>query len=63
MSLDQLFLCRPAVSPSWPCALSPLTPVPGLLLCGAGAHPGGGVMGAPGLLASQAAAAMATAGR
>jgi phytoene dehydrogenase-like protein len=30
------------------------TPVPGLYLCGAGAHPGGGVMGAPGRNAAAA---------
>lgn len=30
------------------------TPVPGLYLCGAGAHPGGGVMGAPGRNAAMA---------
>ena len=29
------------------------TPIEGLYLCGAGTHPGGGVMGAPGLNASQ----------
>ena len=29
-------------------------PVPGLYLCGAGAHPGGGVTGAPGHNAAQA---------
>ena len=30
------------------------TPLPGLYLCGSGAHPGGGVCGAPGLNASRA---------
>jgi phytoene dehydrogenase-like protein len=30
------------------------TPVRGLYLCGSGAHPGGGVMGTPGLNASKA---------
>jgi phytoene dehydrogenase-like protein len=43
MSLDQLLSLRPA-----PQAGSYRTPVPGLYLCGSGAHPGGGVMGAPG---------------
>ena len=35
--------------------MSPCTPVSGLFLCGSGAHPGGGVMGAPGRLAAEAA--------
>ncbi|XP_076058041.1 pyridine nucleotide-disulfide oxidoreductase domain-containing protein 2-like [Oratosquilla oratoria] len=52
MSLHQLYMCRP--SPSLP---TPYTPVKGLWLCGAGAHPGGGVMGAPGRLAALAALA------
>lgn len=43
MSLDQLFLLRPAAA-----AGSYRTPVVGLYLGGAGTHPGGGVMGAPG---------------
>lgn len=59
MGLSQLFLCRPvtpaAESLNVPEATSPMTPVPGLLLCGAAAHPGGGVMGAPGRLAAEAA--------
>ncbi|KAG0716905.1 Pyridine nucleotide-disulfide oxidoreductase domain-containing protein 2 [Chionoecetes opilio] len=50
MSLDQLFVSRPS-----PLQAGPTTPIPGLLLCGAGAHPGGGVMGAAGRLASLAA--------
>ena len=29
------------------------SPIQGLYLCGSGAHPGGGVMGAPGRLAAQ----------
>lgn len=43
MSLDQLLWTRPA-----PGAARYRTPVPNVYLCGAGAHPGGGVMGAPG---------------
>lgn len=43
MSLDQLWAARPALG-----AGSYRTPVPGLWLCGAGSHPGGGVTGAPG---------------
>jgi phytoene dehydrogenase-like protein len=44
MSLDQMFVMRPA-----PGFARYRTPVAGLFLCGSGAHPGGGVMGAPGL--------------
>jgi len=43
MSLDQMFVMRPLAG--W---ASYRTPVRGLYLCGSGAHPGGGVMGAPG---------------
>jgi phytoene dehydrogenase-like protein len=43
MSLDQMFVMRPAAG--W---ARYRTPVTGLYLCGSGAHPGGGVMGAPG---------------
>jgi len=43
MSLDQMFSLRPAAG--W---ARYRTPVRGLYLCGSGAHPGGGVMGAPG---------------
>ncbi len=43
MSLDRLLFMRPL--PGWS---SYKTPVPGLWLCGAGTHPGGGVMGACG---------------
>jgi phytoene dehydrogenase-like protein len=43
MSLDQMFVLRPLAG--W---AKYRTPVPGLYLCGSGAHPGGGVMGAPG---------------
>ncbi len=43
MSLDQMFAMRPLAG--W---ARYRTPVEGLYLCGSGAHPGGGVMGAPG---------------
>ena len=43
MSLDRLFFLRPL--PGW---ARYRTPIPGLYLCGAGTHPGGGVMGACG---------------
>ena len=43
LSLDQLFFMRPV--PGWS---QYRTPIRGLYLCGAGAHPGGGVTGAPG---------------
>ena len=47
--LDQLFFMRPL--PGW---AHYRTPVPGLYLCGAGTHPGGGVTGAPGYNAARA---------
>jgi phytoene dehydrogenase-like protein len=50
MGLDQLFWLRP--SPGW---AGYRTLVPGLYLCGAGAHPGGGVLGAPGRNAARVA--------
>jgi phytoene dehydrogenase-like protein len=43
MSLNQLFSARPL-----PRLSSYRTPIEGYYLCGAGTHPGGGVMGAPG---------------
>ena len=43
MSLDQMFVMRPVAG--W---ARYQTPIRGLYLCGSGAHPGGGVMGAPG---------------
>ena len=43
LRLEQLFFMRPV--PGW---AKYRTPVTGLYLCGAGAHPGGGVTGAPG---------------
>ena len=43
LSLDQMFSSRPALG-----SADYRTPVDGLYLCGSGAHPGGGVTGAPG---------------
>jgi phytoene dehydrogenase-like protein len=43
LNLEQLFFMRPV--PGWS---QYRTPLDGLYLCGAGAHPGGGVTGAPG---------------
>jgi phytoene dehydrogenase-like protein len=48
MSLDQMFSMRPVAG--W---ARYRTPLPGLYLCGSGAHPGGGVMGAPGYNAAR----------
>ena len=52
MSLDRLAFMRPA--PGW---ARHATPIAGLWLCGAGTHPGGGVMGACGRNAARAALA------
>jgi phytoene dehydrogenase-like protein len=49
MSLDQMFVMRPVAG--WG---RYRTPVRNLYLCGSGAHPGGGVMGAPGHNAARA---------
>jgi phytoene dehydrogenase-like protein len=49
LSLDQLFSARPALGHA-----DYRMPVPGLYLCGSGAHPGGGVTGAPGHNAARA---------
>jgi phytoene dehydrogenase-like protein len=43
LALDQFLMLRPV-----PGAAQYATPVPGLYLCGAGCHPGGGVMGSAG---------------
>lgn len=45
ISLDQLYFMRPT-----PEFCDYRSPISGLYLCGSGAHPGGGVMGAPGRL-------------
>jgi phytoene dehydrogenase-like protein len=47
LTLDQLFFLRPVAG--W---AQFKTPIRDLFLCGSGAHPGGGVMGAPGKLAA-----------
>jgi phytoene dehydrogenase-like protein len=43
LTLEQLFFLRPA--PAW---AQYTTPIRNLWMCGSGAHPGGGIMGAPG---------------
>jgi phytoene dehydrogenase-like protein len=43
LTLDQLFSARPVLGHA-----DYRMPVPGLYLCGSGAHPGGGITGAPG---------------
>ena len=48
MTLDQLFVFRPV-----PGYARYRTPIRGLYLCGAAAHPGGGVMGTSGLNAAR----------
>ncbi len=48
MTVDQLFFMRPLAKYA-KCR----TPIRNLYLCGAGAHPGGGVMGAPGYIAAK----------
>jgi phytoene dehydrogenase-like protein len=49
LSFDQFFFTRPV-----PGAAQYASPVPGLHLCGAGCHPGGGVSGLAGRLAARA---------
>jgi phytoene dehydrogenase-like protein len=48
LSLEQLFFLRPA--PGW---AQYRTPVRNLYMCGSATHPGGGIMGAPGLNAAK----------
>jgi len=43
LTMEQLFFLRPA--PGW---ADYRTPIKGLYMCGSAAHPGGGIMGAPG---------------
>ncbi len=49
LTLDQLFSARPMLGYA-----DYRMPIPGLYLCGSGAHPGGGVTGAPGHNAARA---------
>lgn len=49
MGLDQLYMGRPV-----PQNTGYRCPLRGLYICGSGAHPGGGVMGAAGRLAALA---------
>jgi phytoene dehydrogenase-like protein len=49
LTFDQIFMLRPL-----PGAAQYRTPVPGVFLCGAGAHPGGGVSGLAGHNAARA---------
>jgi phytoene dehydrogenase-like protein len=48
LAFDQFFMVRPV-----PGAAQHRTPLPGLFLCGAGCHPGGGIMGTAGRNAAQ----------
>jgi len=49
LAFDQFYFTRPV-----PGAAQYATPLPGLYLCGAGSHPGGGVMGLAGMNAARA---------
>jgi phytoene dehydrogenase-like protein len=49
LTLDQILFMRPV-----PACSRYRTPIPGLYLCGAGTHPGGGIAGGPGWNASHA---------
>jgi phytoene dehydrogenase-like protein len=53
LQADQMLMSRPVFG-----AEGYATPIDGLYLCGAGSHPGGGVSGAPGLLAARRIMAM-----
>lgn len=48
LSLDQLFFLRPHVD-----AAQYRAPIHSLYMCGSGTHPGGGIMGAPGMIAAR----------
>lgn len=48
LAVDQMFMLRPVYGIAQYAA-----PIPGLYLCGAGSHPGGGVMGAAGMNAAR----------
>lgn len=48
LALDQMMMMRPTHG-----AAQYQTPIPGLYLCGAGCHPGGGLMGTPGYNAAR----------
>ena len=48
LSLEQLFFLRPV--PGW---AQYRTPIRNLYMCGSATHPGGGIMGAPGLNAAK----------
>ena len=48
MTLDQLFFMRPLPKHS-----DFRTPIRNLYMCGSGCHPGGGIMGAPGLISAK----------
>ena len=54
LAFDQFFMVRPV-----PGAAQHATPLPGLFLCGAGCHPGGGVMGTAGRNAAERVLAQA----
>jgi phytoene dehydrogenase-like protein len=54
LAFDQFFMVRPV-----PGAAQHRTPLPGLFLCGAGCHPGGGVIGTAGRNAAQQVLAQA----
>lgn len=55
MAIDQLFMMRPVHG-----AAQYDTPIAGLFLCGASAHPGGGITGVPGYNAAQRILSMRT---